>query len=244
MSTPQNVLPQPDPQAILGLNSVFVYGANAQIATPLNLQVALGSNLQLCVNPGSLSSLFPTAASLQAPSGIADLLGSGFGGNMQCTLGTNANLVIGQTFDINVGPRRIQVDCHTAGDESPQPIHTITIVLADTIHLLTLALPFIYALAQDDTARRILLVVYQVTLQILLVSILNFHDLYRGQRTEENGVSHDVYDTTFSAPYAETLDGKYHGLAATAECLAVLGVLGGELLLEGAGAVSSSGSNS
>src|SRR5262245_28722006 len=78
------------PQGLLGLNSVVVFGENLQVAVPLNHQLAVGSNLQICINPLGLAAGVPTFPAGAVSSGI---LGGGIGGNMQFTIGTSANVV-------------------------------------------------------------------------------------------------------------------------------------------------------
>ncbi len=263
-SNPQAILAQPHPQGILGLNSAFTYGANVQVAVPLNLQVAVGSNLQVCVNPSSFSSIFTGSASMPMVAKAAQLMGSGMGGNMQCTLGTSANLVIGQSFDINVGPRRIQIDCHNGTGDTPSPIQVVTIQFAIAIQIATAVLALGYTIPSDEW-RRVLLVAYQLTLQILLQSILNFQDLYKDQRDGEHSLYEKTFVTIFHDPPKPdpsvnpmlltianiaglvpspttsplpTLESEYPGLASVAETSAILEVLVGELALEIAGAAS------
>ncbi|HEY4363521.1 MAG TPA: hypothetical protein VGN17_21320 [Bryobacteraceae bacterium] len=98
--------PLPDPQAIVGMNSVMVYGENIQVAAGLNHQLAVGSNLQVCVNPAVLVEM------LKAPGSelFSVLAGSGLGGNMQFTIGSSASVVWGRKFDIHVGPDDFKVD--------------------------------------------------------------------------------------------------------------------------------------
>ena len=258
---PQSILPQPDPQGIVGFNSVFVYGANYQVAVPLNVQLALGSNLQLCVNPSSLASIFTDTASMPMPAEIAQVMGSGFGGNMQCTLGSSANLVIGQSFDINVGPRRIQVDCHNDAGDNPTPIQTVTVQYAIGIQIATLVLAVAYAIPSDDV-RRLLLLAYQLLMQELLEGILNFHDLYKSQKSGEHSLYDKMFVTAFrdppvvppdmpaiALPLAQlaappppalpTLNSQCPGLASLAEQSAVWEVLVGELALELVGELKS-----
>jgi hypothetical protein len=80
-----------DPQGVPGLNSIFVFGENLQTAVGLNHQLAVGSNLQICVNPIALAQVL----GLPLPVGISAALGSGVGGNIQLTLGTSTNIVLG-----------------------------------------------------------------------------------------------------------------------------------------------------
>ena len=179
--------PQPDPLAVFGINSTVVYGGNSQIAMPLNFQLALGSNLQICVNPPAFHSLFSDTP-LPLPPTAAQVLGSGLGGNMQLTLGTSANFVMGQIFDINVGPRRIVIDAQ-AGHAFQVCSLWVGALLETVIIVFLLA----YSLLKHDAARAALLVTLQLTTQIILGSLMNFQKLH--SEADQNG--NDVYNELF-----------------------------------------------
>jgi type VI secretion system secreted protein VgrG len=165
--------PQPDPLAVFGLNSGVVYGGNFQIAMPLNFQMAVGSNLQICVNPTGFATMFADGT-LPLPPDAAQLLGSGMGGNMQLTLGTSANFVMGQIFDINIGPRRIQIDADT-GSMFQSASKVIGLILSSVILLFLIA----YGIVTHDAARAALLLILQVTTQILLMIMMDFQKLHK-----------------------------------------------------------------
>ncbi len=48
-------MPDPPPQGIVGINSVFTYGDNLQAACPFNHQLTIGNNRQICINPFGLA---------------------------------------------------------------------------------------------------------------------------------------------------------------------------------------------
>jgi len=104
-------MPEPPPLGVVGLNSVTVFGDNLQTAVGLNHQLAVGSNIQICINPLGMAAGVPGFPG--APALIA-ALASGQGGNMQFTVGTSANFVLGQEFDINLGRPRSRFRAPTA----------------------------------------------------------------------------------------------------------------------------------
>jgi hypothetical protein len=167
----ENLFPQPEPQAIMGMNSSVVFGGNYQVAVPLNFQVAVGSNIQVCLNPASFLDIFPVAA--LPTEAMAAALGSGFGGNMQLTLGTSANFVMGQIYDINLGPRRITIDVNskTAVQSVALPMG---ILLFATVILFLVA----YDLIHDDDGRALAVMAFQTLMQVLLTALMLTQNLY------------------------------------------------------------------
>ncbi|MBV8416708.1 MAG: type VI secretion system tip protein VgrG, partial [Verrucomicrobia bacterium] len=190
--------PQPDPLAIFGANSTVVYGCNSQIAMPLNFQLALGSNLQICVNPPAFHSIFNNNP-LPLPAPVAQVLGSGLGGNMQLTLGSSANFVMGQIFDINVGPRRIVIDAQ--GGHAFQVCSVLIGALLETVIIVFLVAYGLNSL-KHDAARAALLVAFQLTTQIILGSLMNFQKLHSDW--DDNG--NDLYDELFVTKHEKDKD--------------------------------------
>jgi type VI secretion system secreted protein VgrG len=158
---PYDPMPPPQATGLWGMNAAMVYGENLQVATGLNHQVALGQNLQVCINPGGL------AAGVTLAPGSADVsgaLGSGLGGNMQLTIGTSANFVIGREFDINLGPAKITVE---AGKYHPDST-LICKVLGISYSAWVLA----YACTNDNKARSYLTLASQLLIEALLVFLM------------------------------------------------------------------------
>ena len=174
----ENLFPQPEPQAILGLNSSVVFGGNFQVAVPLNFQLALGSNIQICLNPASFIDIFPAAA--VPTEAVSAALGSGFGGNMQLTLGTNANFVMGQSYDINLGPRRIPIDTH-----AKTAIQPVALPMGLIFFGVVIAFLIAYDLIHDDDGRAVTLMAFQSVMQILLVVLMGTQTLYH--EVDEDG---------------------------------------------------------
>jgi type VI secretion system secreted protein VgrG len=185
--------PQPDPISIFGVNSTVVYGGNFQVAMPLNYQLALGSNLQICINPAAFATIFPSGTPI-LPHDAAQVLGSGLGGNMQLTLGTSANFVMGQIFDINVGPRRIQIDA-----DSGTPFQVAALKIGVALSSVIVVFLLAYGLLENDAERAGLLITLQVTTQVLLMALMDFQRLH-GQLDDNK---HGIYDSIFKTHYRE-----------------------------------------
>jgi hypothetical protein len=120
----------------------MVYGENLQVAVGLNHQLAIGSNLQLCINPGGLAAGVP---GYPASAAITGFLGGGLGGNMQFTIGTSANFVLGRTINVNLGPPAITIG---NGDG-----HSPTYLLCGILGSITLLWVITYATFTDDYQR-------------------------------------------------------------------------------------------
>ena len=211
---PSPLWPTPEVQSVLGLNSAVVYGVNLQSAAPINIQLAVGSNLQLCFNPSALASL--VQGGVPAPPAtefVAGMLGGGAGGNMQFTLGTSTSFVIGQTYDINLGPRRIVVDVHDTNLISKPTIALCWLLVAATL-IFEIGYALAAAIWNTDDSRVILFAAYAVASQVLLTAMVAVQDLdnsmnqkqgtaYRGSyktRTwKENGKEVSIPDPTEKA---------------------------------------------
>jgi type VI secretion system secreted protein VgrG len=171
----ENLYQTVEPAAILGMNSVMVYGANVQNACPLNFQVALGNNLQICVNPWSFNKQFSSnlVESPDMSPALTQLSGGGLGGNMSLTLGTNTQVTLGQSIQVVVGPRPINV-----GNGSGPFTCPAAIKLGLVIEIATIVFYLAYPLFPDDDLRALLTGVYQLLIQVLMVVLMDFHMLY------------------------------------------------------------------
>lgn len=199
-----NAVPSPPPTGIVGINSVVTYGANLQGALPLNHQVALGNNLQICVNPAGL---LAGLGGVPLPGAVQAFMGSGMGGNMQFTIGANAQFTWGQSFEISVGPPKIEI--HQGYDG-----HTAVNVLCAVLGAAVIAFFITYDIMahQDvinpgstfvdpnapvqtvgeqqadktienpgDRARAVLFLAYQLLVSGLLVAIMGAESIYDGK---------------------------------------------------------------
>jgi hypothetical protein len=144
----------------------MVYGENLQTAVGLNHQLALGNNLQICINPLGVIAGMPDVPAAPLVTG---LLGSGFGGNMQFTVGTSANFVLGQEFDINLGPTKIEISGPYRGGD---PDHAASVALCALLSEGAFAFALAYGIIRDDHARAILVAVFQAAVDALLAGIM------------------------------------------------------------------------
>jgi type VI secretion system secreted protein VgrG len=105
-----NTLNDPPPLGIIGMNSMVTFGDQFQFANPVNHQVTVGQNLQLCVSTGAL--IAEALGFVTGPSGfppaLAQVLAAGMGA-MQFTIGSSAQFTLGQSFEISVGPPKIEI---------------------------------------------------------------------------------------------------------------------------------------
>jgi type VI secretion system secreted protein VgrG len=214
-----------EPLAVLGINSNVVYGGNFQIAMPLNLQMAIGSNIQICINPASFFNIFPEAA--PTVESMAAALGSGFGGNMQLTLGTSANFVMGQCYDINLGPKRIVIDTHAKTAIQPGA-RRVGVAMEIVVIIFLLA----YALLHDDDERAMLLIIFQETMQLLLLGLMGTQKLYQVMDDDGNDLHYGMYVVKDPKdPKKETLEGPCKGESAFESGFAETGAVIGLFML-------------
>jgi type VI secretion system secreted protein VgrG len=192
-----NTMPEPPPLAVMGLNSTMVFGENLQVAAGLNHQLSLGNNIQLCINPlGMLAGIpgIPAAPALTAA------LGGAAGGNMQFTIGTSANFVLGQEFDINLGPPKIEIS-GSYGD------HPATIALCGALSVAAVAFTILYHALEQDQQRAALVVAFQTLVDALLISILAVEMV---QKTSSQDVT-EGYKKLISATERSVVDNSDWG---------------------------------
>jgi type VI secretion system secreted protein VgrG len=173
--------PHPQPQGIVGINSVVTYGDNLQVACPLNHQLAVGNNVQICINPFGLAAGVPGTP---FPEFMQAILGSGMGGNMQFTVGTNAQFTLGQTFEISVGPPKIEIH---QGYNDHLPVSILCGVLSGIAIVFVVAYDLIPTYSANDSDpkavnqhneqagdqdRATLALAYQLVTDAMLVAIL------------------------------------------------------------------------
>jgi type VI secretion system secreted protein VgrG len=107
-----NTMSNPAPGGIIGMNALVTYGDQFQLVNPVSHQVTLGQNLQMCISMGSLlgeaKGLGWPGAPISFPPAVAQALGAGMGA-MQFTIGSSAQFTLGQSFEISVGPPKIEI---------------------------------------------------------------------------------------------------------------------------------------
>jgi len=215
------VFTPPEPQGILGINSVVVYGGNFQMAFPINVQMAVGSNLQICINPAAFGTLYGDGDTSMPPF-VNQIIGSGIGGNMQLTMGCSTNFVMGQSFDINLGPRRIQIDVH-----NKTAIHEVAADIGGAIIVVVTVFLIAYGLTKDDDARSIFLMVFQFLMQCFLMLLMDTENLYSAMEDKYQDALNQVFGKDDKHPNAGFKDTWGHNtlgavLAGLGEVAAVV----------------------
>jgi hypothetical protein len=215
-------MPEPPPLGIVGLNSVMVFGENLQTAVGLNHQLAVGSNIQICINPLGMAAGVPGFPG--APAMIA-ALASGLGGNMQFTVGTSANFVLGQEFDINLGPPKIEIS-------GPYSDHPATVVLCGALGAAAIAWVILYDALKEDQQRASLAIKFQALVDALLGAILTIEMANKAAR---QGITEQYTAQVGVGPQLRSLDHSDWGIlsfgagAATLEAMqAPLETIGAE----------------
>jgi len=189
----KNLFQPPEPTSFMGINSVVAYGGNFQIAFPLNMQLAYGTNLQICVNPATFGLAFPDLAESR-PAGVSEIaaqfLGSGLGGNMQLTLGANAQVVMGQSISVNLGPQPLNLGAQDKAFSNPASV-LIGDIMSITIWIFLCA----YSLPEDDW-RSILLMIFQLFMQVLLFQLMKIQNLYDASDDKQKALYETMHGTS------------------------------------------------
>ena len=200
----------PRPGEVPGLNSTFVYGENLQVAVGINHQLALGNNLQICINPlGLLAGVasLPSASALP----LAGMLGSSVGGNMQFTIGTSANFVLGQSFDINLGPPKIEIK-GGPGDGNNYGAHIPTDILCGIMGALVLVWVIVYGTSTDDNAatdltRANTVIIFQFAIEALLAAIMLIEVKLKKLSDESRNAIQKVHEAADQSKDVSALEG-------------------------------------
>ena len=212
----KGLYPKPEPQALLGLNSTVVYGSNFQVAFPINFQMAVGSNLQVCISPNAWATLYGDSPAFTLPANLNNVLGSGLGGNMQLTMGSSANFVMGQSFDINLGPQRITLDVH---NNNIQPlVKTLGTVAMVAAGVFLIA----YAAAPDDDVRSLLCMAFQLLMQGLILALMDTKKIYLAMDKTNQDTLNQAFAT--KAKPDRTFADTFGGTSALGEALVVTAV--------------------
>jgi type VI secretion system secreted protein VgrG len=157
-----DTIPEPVPMGVLGLNSVVTYGENFQATAGLNHQMTLGNNIQICVNPLGLAAGVPGSPAAPA---LTSALGAGLGGDLRFTIGSSANFVLGQKFDINLGPPKIEIS-------GPYSDHPGTVILCGVLGAAVTAWTILYDALTEDAQRAQLAIAFQAFVDGVLIAIL------------------------------------------------------------------------
>jgi type VI secretion system secreted protein VgrG len=129
-----------------------------------------------------------------APAMIA-ALASGLGGNMQFTVGTSANFVLGQEFDINLGPPKIEIS-------GPYSDHPATVVLCGALGAAAIAWVILYDALREDQQRASLAIKFQALVDALLGAMLTIEMAMKAARqaASEQYRAQVGVDTEFQVP--------------------------------------------
>jgi hypothetical protein len=193
----------PNPQGQLGINATVTYGDAFSVATPLNSGLCLGSNFQACINPFGLAAGVPGTP---FPEFLHAFLGNSMGGNMQFTVGTNASLTLGQTFDISIGPPQIAIH-QGYGDHIPVTILCGILAAAAFAYVLAFSLIPTYmpdpnnpqATDQDkeqsgDLVRTDTTLAYQLVVNALMTAILYAESTFDQAEWEEDDKIKEMFE--------------------------------------------------
>ncbi len=157
----------PQPQAVLGMSSSMVYGSAFAGTAPLSFQLAGGGLLKLIVDPVGFWQAF---AAGPAPTWANAIFGSGSLGSSQITLGTSANLVMGQSYDIVVGPPKVTIDYSNLG------MQAVTQALGIVMLAAAIAFMIAYDLITEDDKRANFVMVFQCVVQAALGIIMVYQN--------------------------------------------------------------------
>ena len=132
----------PPPSQILGMNAAITFGDQFQLVSGVSHADTIGQNLQLCISLGALlaesKSLISAPPEVGYAAGAAQVLAGGMGA-MQFTIGSNAQFTLGQTFEVSVGPPKVEI--HKS--------HNVTMDLTRILCILQGALTEAFSLVYD-----------------------------------------------------------------------------------------------
>ena len=159
-----NTMPNPLPVGIVGLNGQMIYGENLVATTGLNLTLGVGNNVALTINP--LGLMASSKALVDSQPWLKSFLGSGLGGASVYTMGTNATVVMGQSFDINWGAEdKIELKPSQITGKLPS-------VLFDVLAAVSALWVFLHGVIHEEHARAALAIVFQAVVDALMIAIL------------------------------------------------------------------------
>jgi type VI secretion system secreted protein VgrG len=173
------VFSAPHPQAVLGLSSTTVFGSAFAASAPSSFQLSFGGISKLIVDPVGFWAAFD-----QSPSPIAaELLSSGAFGSAQLVLGTSANMVMGQVYELFIGPPKVQL--HTNN-------WTGFMILAQVMGIIMFALSLVFLIAYgiqgsvsntgkgdlhaDDDVRADTVMAFQAVMQLCIFTLIMVHN--------------------------------------------------------------------
>ena len=146
------------PMGVPGFNSMMVYGENLAATLGLNHSYVIGSNLAMTANPAFIGDFL----GIKPPPIYRAICGSGVGGNLSMTLGSNTTITLGRTLNLLSG----------GTDEwdisKSWAIKIVSAILASVTIIWTI----VYALEQGDVARVWTNVAFEVVIGLLLLTLM------------------------------------------------------------------------
>jgi type VI secretion system secreted protein VgrG len=137
-----NAMNSPPPSGISGMNAMITFGDQFQLVSGVSHADTIGQNLQSCISLGALlaemKSIVSAPPALGYAAGAAQLLAGGMGA-MQFTVGSSAQFTLGQSFEISVGPPKVEI--HKS--------HNVTVDLTRLLCILQGGLTWAFSLAYD-----------------------------------------------------------------------------------------------
>jgi hypothetical protein len=184
-----NTLSAPPPQGIIGMNSMVTYGDQFQCAGPVSHQVTIGQNLQMCIALGALAGEaldVITTPSATIVAGAAQAIGGAMGA-MQFTIGASAQFTLGQSFEISVGPPKVEI--HKSHSKKWDPVRILCVLLGVLAEAFTLVYDVLKGANNSDSndlqnaaatpdeqsgdqERAIFILGYQAVTDAMLIAIL------------------------------------------------------------------------
>jgi type VI secretion system secreted protein VgrG len=157
-----DTMTHPVPVGVVGLNAQMVYGENLSATTGNSLTLGVGNNVTVCINPLGLMAGADWVAGQPL---VKAVLGSGLGGNSTFCLGTNASVVMGQNFDVNWGPDKVELAEHYKD-------HPVASVLFAVLGVVSILWVILYGAIQEARARAVMVIVFQAVVDALLIAIM------------------------------------------------------------------------
>lgn len=162
---------QPHPQSVFGLSSSVVYGSAFTTSFPLSFQLAGGSLVKLIVDPIGFHENLDLPPK---PPANQQVMGDGFLGSVQLTLGTSANITMGQVYDLHVGPPPVRHHLQDKTGPWPLAVHLgwEAEIAAGVFTLAYALLPQEDNEGVADLLRSFLVMGFQTLIQIILTTLV------------------------------------------------------------------------
>jgi len=169
------------------MNSMVTYGDQFQCVSPVSHQITIGQSLQMCIALGALAGEaldVLTTPSAAIVAGAAQAIAGGMGA-MQFTVGASAQFTLGQSFEISVGPPKVEI--HKSHSKKWDPVRILCVLLGALAEVFSIAYDLLKGAnnssASDsapatpdelsgDQERAIFILGYQAVTDVMLIAIL------------------------------------------------------------------------